>query len=203
MIKDIKELIANLSRDKWMLEEALEENGGELTDEMLTQYDRLEEMKALLAGDGIDELGRWLKSIQDELAMRKAEADAAARKVKNLKRYEDYAKFVIGQAMDALGEEKAKGTFYGFSRTTSTTNKVNSEKVDYEFLDAATSAARDAGLPDFIDVAIVTNVTRIKEYIENHAGEDMPFDPFTYIVENSTPSLRFTKPRANQKKEGE
>ena len=41
---NVKELITNISRDKWMLENALEENGGELTEELLAQADNLEDI---------------------------------------------------------------------------------------------------------------------------------------------------------------
>ena len=47
---NIKETIAEITRRKWELENALEENGGELTDELLQAADALEDMKALLAG---------------------------------------------------------------------------------------------------------------------------------------------------------
>lgn len=192
MIEEVKVLIADLTRDKYMLEEALEENGGELTEEMLAQYDRVEEMKTLLAGERVDELGRWLKSIQDEIATRKAEADAATRKVKNLKRYEDYAKFVIGTAMDALGEEKTKGAFYGFTRTTSTTNKVDQDALEEKYLKTAEQAIRHALIPEYVHIELKATTTELKE-----AGAT------EFVVETNTPSLRFTKPRANQKKEGE
>ena len=186
---NIKETLANINRAKYELENAVEENGGELTPELLEQYNALEDMKSLLADEGVDELGRWLKSVQDELAARKAEADAAARKVKNLKGYEDYVKWLIGQALDAIGQEKVKGSFYGFARKTSTTNKVNTEALDAEYLEAATEAARNAGLPSFVDVALVTNTTRIKEAGEYAAA---------FLETTSTPSLGFTKPRANK-----
>ena len=81
----VTELIQKISRLKWEMEIALEENGGELTPELLETQECIEEMKGLLSGEGIDALGRWLKGVQDEIASRKAEADAAARRLKNLK----------------------------------------------------------------------------------------------------------------------
>ncbi len=195
---NIKETLANINRAKYELEAALEENGGELTEELLDQYNALEDMKALLAGEGVDELGRWLKSVQDETAALKAEADAAARRVKNNKSYENYVKELIGHALDAIGQEKVKGTYYGFSRKTSTTNKVRMEQVNEVYLDLATDAARDAGLPAWCDVEIKTNVTRIKEYAEANPDEEELDGCLVFIEETSTPSLGFTKPRANK-----
>lgn len=197
--QEIKQIIADISRTKWQLENALEENGGELTEELLAQVDNLEDMKALLSGEGIDDLGRWLKSVQDEIAARKAEADAAARKVKNLKGYEDYVKSLIGQAIDALdlptndkGEKVAKGAFYGFKRTSSTKSQLDAEALDAAYLDLVTEAARNAGLPSCIDVALKTNVTRL-----NEAGGQYQY----YVQETTSPSLSFSKPRANKKEE--
>ena len=196
-----KEMIAEISRVKWQLETALEENGGELTEELLAQADTLEELKALLAGEGIDDLGRWLKSVQDEIAARKAEADAAARKLKSLKGYEDYVKGLIGQAMDVLdlpvnknGEKVAKGSFYGFKRTTSTKSSVDQEKLDAHYLEIATVGARMNGIPDWVDVKICTTTTELRQH-----GEDA----LDFLVENTAPAISFSKPRANQKKEGE
>ena len=199
--QEINELIASIRRGQWMLNEALEENGGELTDELLDQYTDIEGLKALLQGEAVDDLGRLLKNVQDDIATRKVEADAAARKVKNLKRYEDYLKFTIGQAMDTIdapvndkGEKVLKGQFYGFKRGTSTKGSVNEEALNAAYLDAATEAARNAGLPAFVDVALVTNVTRLREYGTAN-GEDTVAD---YITEDTTPSLTFNKPRANK-----
>ena len=186
---NIKETIANISRMKWELETALEENGGELTEELLDQYNALEDMKALLAGEGVDELGRWLKSVQDETAALKAEADAAARRVKNNKSYEDYVKFLIGQALDAIGQEKVKGAFYGFKRTTSNKSSVKQDDLDAHYLEIAQVGARMNGLPDYINVVLKTTTTELRE-----AGGNA----LDFLEETSTPAISFTKPRASK-----
>ena len=192
---NIKETIADITRRKWELENALEENGGELTDELLQAADALEDMKALLAGEGVDELGRWLKSVQDEIATRKAEADAAARKVKNLKSYEDYIKGLIGEALDAIGEEKAKGSFYSFARTTSNKSAVNQELLEGDFLEAAEHAVRLAGIPGWVHIKLSTTTPELREAYEG--------DRLRYLEETSTPAIRFNKPRTSKKEEPE
>lgn len=190
---EIKETIANLARAKWMVEEALEENGGELTPELLEPLDLIEDMKAALT-DGIDDLGRWLKSVQDEAAALKAEADAAARKVKNIKGYEDYIKGIIGQAMDVLGQDKVKGSYYGFTRTTSNTSAVLTEALDEAYLPLAKKAIADAGLPAWLDVKLKATTTGLRE-----AGGDA----LAFLEETTAPAIRFTKPRANATKKEE
>lgn len=191
-----KELIAKISLGKWQLESALEENGGELTEELLQASDDLEELKELLAGEGIDDLGRWLKSVQDEIAARKAEADKAARMVKNLKGYEDYIKSLIGQAMDLLdlptnknGEKVAKGTFYGFKRTTSNKSSVNQDYLEDMFLEKAETAIRHALIPEYVHVVLKTTTTELRE-----AGA------LGFIEETSAPAISFSKPRRSDDK---
>ena len=191
-----RELIDQIARAKWELETALEENGGELTPELLEASDTLDEMKALLAGEGIDDLGRWLKSVQDEVAARKAEADAAARRLKNAKAYEDHVKGIIGQAMDLLdldtnknGEKVAKGSFYGFKRTTSNKSSVKQDDLDAHYLEIAQVGARMNGLPDYINVVLKTTTTELRE-----AGGNA----LDFLEETSTPAISFTKPRASK-----
>ncbi len=191
--KDIKATIANISRTKWELENQLEENGGELTPELLEQMDLLEDLKAALT-DGVDDLGRWLKSVQDEAAALKAEADAAARKVKSIKGYEDYVKFLIGQAMDALEQDKVKGSFYGFARTTSTKSEVLTEALDDAYLPLVKQALAEAGLPSWVEVKIKATTTGLRE-----AGGDA----LAFLEETTAPAIRFTKPRANAAKKEE
>ena len=186
---NIKETIAEITRRKWELENALEENGGELTDELLQAADALEDMKALLAGEGVDELGRWLKSVQDEIATRKAEADAAARKVKNLKSYEDYIKGLIGEALDAIGEEKAKGSFYSFARTTSNKSAVNQEVLDNTFLPQIAEVLDACNFPAWLHIGIKTTTSELRD-----AGGDA----LAFLEETSTPTIRFNKPRTKK-----
>ena len=200
---EINNAIAELYRAANTLEELYIENEGEVTDEAAQMEEQMEAIKTLLNGDGIDSLGRWLKGKEDEKATLKAEKASIDRRMKAVDRTIDYIKFQVGQVLRATGCEKAKGLSYSFAQATSTKTTLNKEKLDYEFLDAATEAARNAGLPDFVDVELVTNVKRIKEYIEAHPDEDMDFDPFTYFDETTTPTIRFTKPRAEKKKEEE
>ena len=191
---NIKEIIANINRSKYELEAALEENGGELTPELLALNDNLEDMKALLADEGVDELGRWLKSVQDEKAALKAEADAAARRVKNLTSYEDYVKGLVGEAMDALdlptndkGEKVAKGQYYGFKRTTSTTNKVDEETLNSLYLTRIEMAMQRALIPEYVHIKLTASTKELQQA----GGKALDL-----LNTTETPALSFTKPRA-------
>lgn len=186
--QEIKATLAEINRKKYELEAALEENGGELTPELLESLEILEDLKALLAGDGVDDLGRWLKSVQDEIATMKAEADAAARKVKALKGQEDYVKFLIGQALDAIGAEKVKGQYYGFTRKTSTTNKVAQEELEAAYNPAILAALGDL-LPGWLHIQLKTTATELKD-----AGGDA----LAFLETTEAPAIGFTKPRASK-----
>ena len=186
--QEIKATLAEINRKKYELEAALEENGGELTPELLESLEILEDLKALLAGDGVDDLGRWLKSVQEEIATMKAEADAAARKVKALKGQEDYVKFLIGQALDAIGAEKVKGQYYGFTRKTSTTNKVAQEELEAAYNPAILAALGDL-LPGWLHIQLKTTATELKD-----AGGDA----LAFLETTEAPAIGFTKPRASK-----
>ena len=186
--QEIKAILAEINRKKYELEAALEENGGELTPELLESLEILEDLKALLAGDGVDDLGRWLKSVQDEIATMKAEADAAARKVKALKGQEDYVKFLIGQALDAIGAEKVKGQYYGFTRKTSTTNKVAQEELEAAYNPAILAALGDL-LPGWLHIQLKTTATELKD-----AGGDA----LAFLETTEAQAIGFTKPRASK-----
>ena len=186
--QEIKATLAEINRKKYELEAALEENGGELTPELLESLEILEDLKALLAGDGVDDLGRWLKSVQDEIATMKAEADAAARKVKALKGQEDYVKVLIGQALDAIGAEKVKGQYYGFTRKTSTTNKVAQEELEAAYNPAILAALGDL-LPGWLHIQLKTTATELKD-----AGGDA----LAFLETTEAPAIGFTKPRASK-----
>ena len=187
--QEIKATLAEINRKRYELEAALEENGGELTPELLESLEILEDLKALLAGDGVDDLGRWLKSVQDEIATMKAEADAAARKVKALKGQEDYVKFLIGQALDAIGAEKVKGQYYGFTRKTSTTNKVDQELLDNTFVPQIKEILAATNFHGWLHIQLKTTATELKD-----AGGDA----LAFLETYEAPAIGFTKPRASK-----
>ena len=102
--KDIQTALATLARLSYELEDKYIENEGEITEET----EALEEQKAaisdLLSGEGIDTLGRWLKSKEDELKTYKAEKDAAARRMKSIDNTIDFVKSKITEVMNANGQ---------------------------------------------------------------------------------------------------
>lgn len=185
--QEINEALARLSDYAGRLEDLYIEAGGEVNDETEQLEGEIAALRLLLTTEGVDSLGRWLKSKQDALASAKAEKAAADRRVKSIQNTIDYVKGEITRLLQTTGTEKVKGTYYSFAQAVSTTAKVDAEALDTEYLDLVTEAARDAGLPAFVDVALTTTATRLKE-----AGEDAA--PYLHVT--NTDTVRFTKPRA-------
>ena len=184
---DIQDALATLARLSELLEEKYIENEGEVTEETEEMEERMDAIRDLLQNDGIDALGRWLKVKEDEVKMWKAEKAAADRKVKAAQGSVDFVKAKIAEVMDAVGMEKAKGAFYSFSKYVSEKSAVDQEELDRIYLDIATSAARAAGLPDYVEVQLKTTTTALKEA-----------DATEFIQTTTADAVRFTKPRGGK-----
>jgi len=184
---DIQDSLGYLYHKSAELEDQYIENEGEVTPEIEVLEQEKEAVAHLLANDGIDSLGRWLKTKEDEMKMWNAEKSAADRKVKAAKNTIDFIKAKITEVMKATGMEKAKGAFYSFTATVSEKNSVNQEEVDRIYFAVAEAAARQAGVPDWIEVNLKTTATAIKE-----AGAT------EFLDTTITDTVRFTKPRGGK-----
>ena len=186
--QEIQENLALLARTTYQLEDMYQENGGEVTDateELETQKIAIEE---LLNGDGIDALGRWLKSKEDELKTYKAEKDAATRRIKSVENTIDFVKSVIRQIMDATGCEKAKGVYYSFALAQSVKAEVDKDRLNEIYKDKARVALTAAGIPDFVTFTLGVSTSLIPE--------GFPLPDYVERVERDT--VRFTKPRSKE-----
>jgi hypothetical protein len=185
--KEIANAIADLCRATNTLEELYIENGGEVTEEAAEKEEQIESIKALLTGEGIDSLGRWLAWKEHEKAMLKAEKAALDRHIKAVDGTIDYIKYQVGQVLRATGCEKAKGLAYSFSQATSTKNSVNQEALDAAYLERAEAALRHALIPEYVHITLKATTTEL-----NAAGGDA----LGFIETTTTETCRFTKPRA-------
>lgn len=185
---EIQDKLFELARVTRDLEELYIENDGEITE----ATEALEAQKAavaeLLNGEGIDDLGRWLKSKEDEIKTYKAEKDAVSRKIKSVENTIDFIKETIHRVMDATGCDKAKGVFYSFAPTVSRTVKADTAMLKELYQDAANRAIHEAGVPEYVTVTLGASVTLVP------AGEETP-SVFTVTTRDS---VRFTKPRADK-----
>ena len=131
---DIQSAMAALYQVNENFNALMEENGGELTPEAEDLESVKNALADLLTGEGIDSLGRWLKSKEDEKAMYKAEKAAADRRIKSVDKTIDFIKTEIGHVLRLTGQEKVKGTFYSFSQFTSQKTSFDADALDEKAL---------------------------------------------------------------------
>ena len=184
MYQELQEQLARLARLAEERENRLIENEGLVTPDIEAIEAEIDFVSSFLQGPGIDELGRWMKATEDKMNTYKAEKAAADRKVKATQNTLDFIKAKIAEVMVATGMDKAKGSYYSFTKYVSEKSSVNQDEVDRLYLDVATSAAHDAGLPAYIDVVLKTNTTALKEW----GATDL-------LDVTKADAVRFTKPR--------
>ena len=189
--KEINSLIESLNASMWAFENYMVENDGvcdEASDQMEEQIGILKE---LLTTEGIDSLGRWLKAKEDEIKSLKAEKDYITRKINAATGTIDYIKTQMNKILTAAQMEEIKGANgYKFQVTTSTKTEVLKDALNNAFLEIAQVGARANGLPDWVDIQLKTTATEIK-----NSGD---MDALSFLQETSSPSVRFTKPRATR-----
>lgn len=159
--QDIQSALAALYHTTNNFNEMMEETGGEYTPEAEELEGVKNALEDLLSTEGVDSLGRWLKAKEDEKATYKAEKAACDRRIKSVDKTIDFIKTEIGRVLRATGQEKVKGVFYTFKQATSTKTSFDAEALDEKYLDLVTEAARAAGLPGSVDVALKTTATRL------------------------------------------
>lgn len=188
---DIKSAIAELSTTMFLLEEEYMENGGEITEYTTTMEANIERLKVLLTTEGVDSLGRWLKSKEDQIKSLKAERDSITRQIKSCENTIEYIKTMVNHVLVSTGEEKVKGTCYSFTATTSETTSVDKDALKEQFMEAVEKKLRGGKNPVIpVDVTITLGAS-IKNVPE---GAEIP----SYYLKESKPSVKFTKPRASK-----
>lgn len=188
---DIKAAIAALSETMFLLEEEYLENGGEVTEYTATMEANIERLKVLLTTEGVDSLGRWLKSKEDQIKSLKAERDSVSRQIKSCEATIDYIKTMVNHILVSTGEEKVKGTCYSFAAATSETTSVDKDALKERFMDAVEKKLRGGKNPVIPADVTITLGASIKNVPE---GAEIP----SYYLKESRPTVKFTKPRASK-----
>lgn len=188
---DIKAALAALSETMFLLEEEYVENGGEVTEHTAEMEGNIERLKILLTTEGVDSLGRWLKSKEDAIKSLKAEKDSIMRQIKSCENTIEYIKTMVNMVLVSTGQEKVKGTCYSFAATTSETTSVDKDALNEQFLEVVENKLRGGKKPVIPADVTITLGASIKNVPE---GAEIP----AYYIKNSKPSVRFTKPRASK-----
>ena len=189
--KELQQALSQLEEVMTNLEELYILNEGECTEESERMEVEVDTLKELLSGDGIDMLGRWLKSKEDRKKALKAEKDYITRQMASIDKGIEYIKSMINKVMVATGLEKVKGDRgYSFATTTSTKTDINKDVLKALYADKVEEAIRLAHIPAYVGVTLTASSTKATELGVVEGDEDI-------FVTMSKPSVRFGKPKAN------
>ena len=189
--KELQQALSQLEEVMTNLEELYILNEGECTEESERMEVEVDTLKGLLSGDGIDMLGRWLKSKEDRKKALKAEKDYITRQMASIDKGIEYIKSMINKVMVTTGLEKVKGDRgYSFATTTSTKTDINKDVLKALYADKVEEAIRSAHIPAYVGVTLTASSTKATELGVVEGDEDI-------FVTMSKPSVRFGKPKAN------
>ena len=189
--KELQQALSQLEEVMNNLEELYILNEGECTEESERMEVEVDTLKGLLSGDGIDMLGRWLKSKEDRKKALKAEKDYITRQMASIDKGIEYIKSMINKVMVTTGLEKVKGDRgYSFATTTSTKTDINKDVLKALYADKVEEAIRSAHIPAYVGVTLTASSTKATELGVVEGDEDI-------FVTMSKPSVRFGKPKAN------
>ena len=189
--KELQQALSQLEEVMNNLEELYILNEGECTEDSERMEVEVDTLKELLSGDGIDMLGRWLKSKEDRKKSLKAEKDYITRQMASIDKGIEYIKSMINKVMVTIGLEKVKGDRgYSFATTTSTKTDINKDVLKALYADKVEEAIRSAHIPAYVGVTLTASSTKATELGVVEGDEDI-------FVTMSKPSVRFGKPKAN------
>lgn len=172
------------------------ENEGEVTESTESKETEIAVIRELLAGEGIDSLGRWLKSKEDEKKALKAEKDYLTRRIAACDATTDYIKVMVGQVLRATGQDKVKGTNgYAFSQYTSVKTTADKTTLKALYEERVRNLLVKGGIPAYIGVSLTASSTIFAEEGEQSEGDAAIF------VTTRQDTCKFTKPRASVKEE--
>lgn len=187
--KEIQDLLSALDYASYKLETLYVENEGEVTEETELLEGQVSAMRALLNGEGVDSLGRWLKGKEDKKKAIKAEKDYLTRQMEAIDKTISFIKAKINEVMTATGCEKVKGELgYSFATTVSKTTEVDKALLNEWYYKDIDQALVELGVPDWVTITLGAKVSDVPE------DEELP----ACFKVTETPTVRFTKPRATK-----
>ena len=190
--KELDQVLANLAQAISTLEDLYIEGEGEVTEETEQMEDLISGLQELLTKDGIDLLGGWLKAKEDKMKSLKAEKDYITRQMTAIDKTIEFIKVKMNQVMSATGIEKIKGDRgYSFTATTSVKTEVDKDVLKTIYADKIEEAIRAAHIPAYVGVTLTASSSTANA-VGLVEGDEAIFHT------TSTPSVRFTKPRASK-----
>lgn len=186
--KELENAVSILQETTYRLEETYIATEGECTGTTEQMEAEIEALKFLLNGEGVDFLGRWIKSKEDRKKALKAEKDYLSRQIEANDKTIEFIKAKIRQLMDATGCERVKGEFgYSFSTSISTKTEVDKDLLNEYYQEAVEQAVRSF-LPPDVSINLSASVSKVED--------DKKLPP--YYKQTETPTIKFNKPRAKK-----
>ena len=190
--KELDQVLANLAQAISTLEDLYIEGEGEVTEETEQMEDMISGLQELLTKDGIDLLGGWLKAKEDKKKSLKAEKDYITRQITAIDKTIEFIKVKMNQVMSATGIEKIKGDRgYSIAATTSVKTEVDKDVLKTIYADRIEEAIRAAHIPAYVGVTLTASSSTANAVGLVEGDEEI-------FHTTSTPSVRFTKPRASK-----
>lgn len=195
-IKEIRDILNRLREEKFRLQCELEDNGGEVTESVLSREEAIASLKTLLLSkEGVDSLGRFMRSNQDEVQGFKDEKKHLDSLIKKTEGYNDFLLGLIDEILKECGVENAKGNLgYSFTTHTSVTTSVDTKMLRERFLKRAQEAILSVGIPSDVTISLSASISKVSE------GSEIP----EWYNVSSVDRATFRKPiRAKEPKEEE
>lgn len=164
-VREIREILDRLREEKFRLQSELEDNGGEVTESVLSREEAIASLKALLLSkEGVDSLGRFMRSNQDEVQGYKDEKRHLDALIKKTEGYNDFLLGLIDEILKECEVENAKGNLgYSFTTHTSVTTSVDTKMLRERFLKRAQEAVLEAGIPSDVTISLSASISKVSE----------------------------------------
>lgn len=194
--REINEILRRLQEEKWRLQQELEENEGEVTESVLTREQAIADLKKLLMSpEGVDSLGRLIRSNKDDIETFKGEKKAVETKIKKTEGYNDWLLELVDECLKECECDKASGKLgYSFTQHTSVTTEVDKKMLKDMFYEKAMEAIRATGIPQDVTISLSASVSLLPE------GSERPEWYNTTSVGRATPRMP-KKPKEPKKEE--
>lgn len=194
--REINETLRRLQEEKWRLQQELEENEGEVTESVLTREQAIKDIKSLiLSPEGVDSLGRLIRSNKDDIETFKGEKKAVETKIKKTEGYNDWLLELVDECLKECECDKASGKLgYSFTQHTSVTTEVDKKMLKDMFYERAMEAIRATDIPQDVTITLSASVSLLPE------GSERPEWYNTTTIGRATPRMP-KKPKEPKKEE--
>lgn len=194
--REINETLRRLQEEKWRLQQELEENEGEVTESVLTREQAIKDIKSLLLSpEGVDSLGRLIRSNKDDIETFKGEKKAVETKIKKTEGYNDWLLELVDECLKECECDKASGKLgYSFTQHTSVTTEVDKKMLKDMFYEKALEAIRATDIPQDVTITLSASVSLLPE------GSEKPQWYNTTTIGRATPRMP-KKPKEPKKEE--